>query len=170
MTHYWCRRSPTVLQFLGYPPVSGTVVVNGKWGSQAQFPGSVLIQVCSHLLNFVSRWLPFPSFIPSARKWRTLCIFHGRRYFWGFHSMIHMTIGCAHRCLFRQSCDRTIVCSYTLVLPHDPSQVPSTPLAWNLSLSCFPLMGPSVPFVGKQYVDQTFLSGKYLDFIPYWYL
>lgn len=117
--------------------------------SQGQFPSRFVLIFST----VVSRWLPFPSCIPSARKWRTLCIFHGCRYFWGFHSLIHMTIGSAHRRLFRQSCGCTIVCSYTLVLPHDPSQVPSATLEWNLSLSCFPLMGASVPFVGKQYIN-----------------
>ena len=142
-----------------------------RHSSQGQFPSRFVLIFSTN----VSRWLPFPSRIPSTRKSWALgifhgCIFHGHRYVWGFHSLIHMTTGSAHRCLFRQSCDRTIVCSYTLVLSHDPSQVPSATLVWKLSLSCFPLMGASVPFVGKQYVDQTFLSGKYLDFIPYWYL
>lgn len=55
-----------------------------------------------------------------------------------------MTTGSEHRRLFRQSRDCTIVCSYTLVLPHDPSQVPSATLVWKLRLSCIALMGASL--------------------------
>lgn len=88
-----------------------------KHSSQGQFPSRFVLIFST----VVSKWLPFPSCIPFARRWWTFCIFHGRMYFWGFHSLIPMTIGSAHRRLFRQSCDCTTVCSYTLVLPHDPS-------------------------------------------------
>lgn len=104
-----------------------------RHSSQGQFPTRFVLIFST----VVSRWFPFPSCLSSIRKWQTFCIFHGCRYFWGFHSLIHMTIGSGHRRLFRQSCDCTIVCSYTLVLPHDPSQVPSATLAWKLRLSVF---------------------------------
>lgn len=112
-----------------------------KHSSQGQFPSRFVLIFST----VVSKWLPFPSCIPSARKWWTFCIFHGRIHFWGFHSLIPMTIRSAHRHLFRQSCDCPTVCSYTLVLPHDPSQVPSATLVWKLrKLSCIPLMGASL--------------------------
>lgn len=89
-----------------------------RHSSQGQFPSRFVLIFST----IISRWLPFPSCIPSTRKSWALCIFHGcrfhgHRYVWGFHSLTHMTIH-DNRCLFRQSCDRTIVCALTHLCCH----------------------------------------------------